>query len=348
MKQKIIFHSTLLTSIVTIITPILTMQQALRVANQSESLSVTKLPPATHQQSVPSHLEFHWEGEPVGRIRVEIAKAISPVLSNQLEGPFDRTHYKTSFNSSKFNKKTAILFTRLLSYLHTSEQRPILNDTHSILDLIELCDTYKITCLNQELSSALTRSLNNPAWYNIENLPLSEKHTDITRMVASCHPYTMAMIQDPKVIQHADWASAVTFSPDSRYVLTISDNNTAKIYDLQTNQLIATIRHDNWVQAAVFSPDGRYVVTTSADKTARITPLGFDRANLPADQTLAIVTLIRLALDRRHDPYLPITLHRNGWVYKTFQQLPDFMKDRLYSQFPEIKTCIDQSVEGTL
>jgi WD40 repeat protein len=78
------------------------------------------------------------------------------------------------------------------------------------------------------------------------------------------------------VLQHGDPAFVYrgyleAFSPDSRRVVTGSDDQTAAVWDAATGRPITPpLRHDGAVNAAVFSPDGRRVATASGDGAARI------------------------------------------------------------------------------
>ncbi len=59
-----------------------------------------------------------------------------------------------------------------------------------------------------------------------------------------------------------------SFSPDSRRVVTGCVDNVARVWDVATGQLTASMQHKQWVQAS-FSPDGRRVLTSCTDGTAR-------------------------------------------------------------------------------
>lgn len=67
------------------------------------------------------------------------------------------------------------------------------------------------------------------------------------------------------------------FSPDGKYVLTASEDNTAKIVEVTSGNEITSIEHGDLVRSAKFSPDGKYVVTTSHDKTAKIVEVASGR-----------------------------------------------------------------------
>src|SRR5579871_1657664 len=79
------------------------------------------------------------------------------------------------------------------------------------------------------------------------------------------HPYLLAQLG------HSDAVNSVAFSPDGRYVLTGSNDKTARLWETATGKEIRTFRgHTANVLSVAFSPDGRYVLTGSGDKTARL------------------------------------------------------------------------------
>ena len=70
---------------------------------------------------------------------------------------------------------------------------------------------------------------------------------------------------------HKSSVYAVCFSPDSKRVVTGSDDNTAKIWDMATGQEFLTLKgHTETVKSVTFSPDGKRVVTGGDDETAKV------------------------------------------------------------------------------
>jgi WD40 repeat protein len=70
---------------------------------------------------------------------------------------------------------------------------------------------------------------------------------------------------------HTGAVPSAVFSPDSRRIVTASDDHTARVWDATSGQLQATLQgHTDRVSSAVFSPDGERIVTASADNTARV------------------------------------------------------------------------------
>ncbi|SEQ37205.1 WD40 repeat [Nitrosomonas ureae] len=72
-------------------------------------------------------------------------------------------------------------------------------------------------------------------------------------------------------IVHENLIRTVEFSPDGRWVVTASQDNTAQVWDAATGRPVSQpLLHEAFVNSAQFSPDGRWVVTASQDNTAQV------------------------------------------------------------------------------
>ncbi|MCB1144700.1 MAG: ankyrin repeat domain-containing protein, partial [Leptospiraceae bacterium] len=71
-------------------------------------------------------------------------------------------------------------------------------------------------------------------------------------------------------IGHTSMVNQTTFSPDGNTIATISNDNTAKLWN-KDGKLIATLKgHTNDVRHVAFSPDGKTIATASWDHTAKL------------------------------------------------------------------------------
>ncbi|MFO1049757.1 MAG: WD40 repeat domain-containing protein [Geminicoccaceae bacterium] len=113
----------------------------------------------------------------------------------------------------------------------------------SILLGIEVVDRAQLIHDKSALSEALAA---------LSNVALSQRETTIFR-------------------GHEDTLWCVSYSPDAKRILTTSCDNTARIWDFDTGNLLQVLTgHTATIYFGVFSPDGNRVITVSGDNTTRI------------------------------------------------------------------------------
>ncbi|MDT9195436.1 WD40 repeat domain-containing protein, partial [Limnospira sp. PMC 1245.20] len=70
---------------------------------------------------------------------------------------------------------------------------------------------------------------------------------------------------------HSSWVNAVAIAPDGKRAVSASDDNTLKLWDLETGTELATLTgHSDDVNAVVIAPDGKRAVSASDDKTLKL------------------------------------------------------------------------------
>jgi WD40 repeat protein len=72
------------------------------------------------------------------------------------------------------------------------------------------------------------------------------------------------------ISKHKGNILSTVFSPDGTRILTASDDNTAKLWDLRGNLLMDLHKHTKAVNSALFSPNGTLILTASDDNTAKL------------------------------------------------------------------------------
>jgi WD40 repeat protein len=71
-------------------------------------------------------------------------------------------------------------------------------------------------------------------------------------------------------LRHQNRVHQAIVSPTGKYLLTVSQEQGARIWDSTTGSLVSYKTHRNTVLTATFSPDGAYVATASSDGTVGI------------------------------------------------------------------------------
>jgi hypothetical protein len=91
------------------------------------------------------------------------------------------------------------------------------------------------------------------------------KTTESNLAVAHAFPQLLVALEG-----HTGSIVYAAFSPDGQWVVTASDDHTARVWNANNGRLLATLDHADSVTSAAFSPDGQRVVTSSDDHTARV------------------------------------------------------------------------------
>ncbi len=69
---------------------------------------------------------------------------------------------------------------------------------------------------------------------------------------------------------HTAWLQDVEFSPDDRWLLSSSNDRTARLWDLASGRELGSVAHTDEIDAARFDATGRRFATASADKSVRL------------------------------------------------------------------------------
>src|SRR5262249_11089158 len=87
---------------------------------------------------------------------------------------------------------------------------------------------------------------------------------DVVRLVSMWNGVQFAELH------HASAIRAIAFSPSGNEIATASDDNTARIWQVDPTREVTRISHEDKVSCIDFSPDGKYLATSSEDGTAGV------------------------------------------------------------------------------
>ncbi len=143
---------------------------------------------------------------------------------------------------------------------------------------------------------------------------------------------TLSPVGSP-VIHHGEgWVVDVDFSPDSRLFVTSSFDQSARICDAATGQVIQNLEHPAGVRTARFSPDGRYLVTAGWDFSARVWDIATGKlAFAPLKDDARHLMYAGFAADGRRVVTVSATSGIGLWDLTTGFQRPS-VESRVYSE----------------
>lgn len=114
---------------------------------------------------------------------------------------------------------------------------------------------------------------------------------------------------------HTGGINSIAYSPDGRYIASGSDDESVRIWDVETGHSEVFTGHTSEVRSVAFSPDSSYIVSSDGFNEIRVWSVGTtSKALVTADrsQFLSFKTII--------DPS-KWTLDNDGWILGTHDEL---------------------------
>ncbi len=101
-------------------------------------------------------------------------------------------------------------------------------------------------------------------------IPVLKKKQNLNAIAASESPPMSKKSQLEPLIGHSDWIRSLAFSPDSKTILSSSNDKTVRLWDIETGHLLHLLTgHRERVKCVGISPDGQLLLSCSADSQVR-------------------------------------------------------------------------------
>ena len=97
---------------------------------------------------------------------------------------------------------------------------------------------------------------------------------------------------------HSNSVTALALTPDGKRVISASNDNTLKVWDLADGKEVLTLKgHSLWVKAVALTPDGKRVISASSDSTLKVWDLADGKKVLTLKGHSDSVTAVALTPD---------------------------------------------------